>query len=270
MLAHDLSALLRHRLLRQPGGFEGCLDLAPAKAEHFEAGDFPIAQLPREEGALLNPSLASGHRSRDTTQDDDLVTPVKEPLGFKTAVQDVPLRPPDGADFGDAPPRSRLDCLGAVDVLDPGIDNGEELIEVPAVPGIDHATNDLHVLLRHHPAVSRAKLLLSMQSASFRMGATRAGGAEIDFRHPRLRVSINFGDRTRAPGAPSCSRIGWPPGRWDIWSKHRWGSPCSSAGSCSSTSRSSRCSRPAPAPPGTRRTRSPSPARRGPEPTSCY
>src|SRR3954451_5409581 len=163
-------AALRNRcfsskaLLRQPVGFEGCLDLAPAKAEHFEAGDFPISQLPREEGALLNPSLASRHRSREKTQDDSLVTPVKEPFGFKTDVQDVPLRPPDGADFGDAPPRSRLDCLGAVDVLDPGIDNGEELIEVPAVPGIDHATNDLHVLLRHHPAVSRAKPLLSMQS----------------------------------------------------------------------------------------------------------
>src|SRR5829696_9261100 len=40
-----LHVLLRHRLLRQPGGFEGRVNLVPTEGEHFDSYDFPATDL---------------------------------------------------------------------------------------------------------------------------------------------------------------------------------------------------------------------------------
>jgi hypothetical protein len=151
-LPNDLDVLPRHRLLRQPGGFEGCLNLGSAEAERLDPDDLPIADLPRTEEAIVDPSIAFRHPTRKTTQRDDLVAAVEEAVDLETGVeQNVPLRPPDSGNFGDTAPRSRLDRRRGVDELDSGICVGDKGVDVAAVPSVQSAAHDLHVLLRHRP-----------------------------------------------------------------------------------------------------------------------
>src|SRR5215211_2229022 len=86
-----LNLLLRHRLLRQPGGFECCLNLVPAEAEHFSSHDLPAADPVGDKGTVLKPSIAPGHPTRDTSQGDHLFAAIVDPVDFPTPVgQQVP------------------------------------------------------------------------------------------------------------------------------------------------------------------------------------
>ena len=65
-------------LLPQPGGFEGFLDFGSAKAEHFDPGDFAIAEPVRAELGFLDSGIAPRHAAGKTAQSDDLVAAVEE------------------------------------------------------------------------------------------------------------------------------------------------------------------------------------------------
>ena len=91
-LAQDFYVLLRHRLLPQPGGFEGCFNLGPVHSEHFDSRDSPAAHLVREKRAILNPGIAAGHPARHTSQGDHLVPPANPPHGNKP-IRDLDTAP---------------------------------------------------------------------------------------------------------------------------------------------------------------------------------
>ncbi len=146
------AAFRPERLFRQTGGFEGCLNLVPAKAERFSSHDLPAAEPVRDKGTVLKPSIAPGHPTRQTPQGDDLFAAVVEPVDFPTPIrQQVPLRSNHRGNFVPATPRARLDSSRVIDVFAFGIAERDQLIDVPAVPGIDRSTHDLDVLLRHRP-----------------------------------------------------------------------------------------------------------------------
>ena len=144
-----ISTFLRHRLLRQPGGFEGVRKVG-ASTELFEADEFSIAELPRDEERVADPGVAARHRPRNTPHGDDLVASVIKTVDLlKRTGQDLPLLSHYGDDFVVPSPRARLNGRGGIDVLALRMNQGEDGFGVLPVPSIHQATNDLHVLLRH-------------------------------------------------------------------------------------------------------------------------
>ena len=77
---------------------------------------------------------------------------IVDPVDFPTPIpQRLPLRSHRRGNFVPATPRARLDSRRGVDVFAFGIGEGEQVLDVPAVPSIDRSTHDLDVLLRHRP-----------------------------------------------------------------------------------------------------------------------
>ncbi len=151
--------LLRHRLLRQPGGFEGLVKFG-ASTKHFDPRDPPIADLPRKENRVSQASVTSRHQARNTPHADDLVATIVKAIYLLMGTrQALPLRSSHGGKFVVTSPGARLNGCGGIDVLDLGIRECEHGFDVLAVPSVHKAMNDLDVLLRHRPrSISRMPL----------------------------------------------------------------------------------------------------------------
>src|SRR5215217_1909199 len=154
---HQLHVLLRHRLLPQPGGFQGfaCVgqhisnDLAASQRE-----DAPGERI-YSRAAGLATSLNVSHRDDLIARIDDPVEPNLEGLkGVREAGPSTERLHPDAVVVGFRKPRSAENRLALVveDVPSPA--------PVPVLPVFDEPPHYLDVLPRHHysdsPAASRA------------------------------------------------------------------------------------------------------------------
>src|SRR4051794_18485138 len=82
------------RLLLQPTRFECCFNLGPAKAERFNAHEFPGPDLPGHQHAIFEPSAAAGHPTRYTSQGDHSIVAFVDSVDFPVRVrQRLPLCP---------------------------------------------------------------------------------------------------------------------------------------------------------------------------------
>src|SRR5262249_36992856 len=73
---HDLHVLLRHRLLRKPGGLEGFVPVGVPRASHDEA----VTQGPKVPDANVEPRAAGSPTSGRPNEDEHPVVRVPEPL----------------------------------------------------------------------------------------------------------------------------------------------------------------------------------------------
>src|SRR5512132_3981937 len=146
-LAHDLHVLLRHRLLRQPGGFEGLGairedrpggDLAGAKLPHMEAGlpDFATRRLH---------STTISHGGKDT-----LPLPIAQFLDLDPPLgKCVPVLAPcrieliDASVDAEARKPRRIECRVRCETLSMRLSEPVEMVILDP--------DGLHVLLRHRP-----------------------------------------------------------------------------------------------------------------------
>ena len=145
--AHDLHVLLRHRLLPQPGGFEG-LGLSPviAPPDAFPPtplGDIPEQYLERRVASCAATAKSHGcerqvskvaHRDHFDREVGENVDYARVPAAdsIVSAIRCPPSRPPLGR-----PRRQR-----------PSV---PETTQVPSVEGVKGLVSQLHVLLRHRP-----------------------------------------------------------------------------------------------------------------------
>ena len=96
-----LFAQSRSDALLPPGQLRGLLGLRSCQSRALRTGSSSHCGPPRTEEAILDPSIASRYPTRETTQGDDLVAVVKEPVDLDATVEGLPLRPPNSGNFGD-------------------------------------------------------------------------------------------------------------------------------------------------------------------------
>jgi hypothetical protein len=180
------TSLPRHRLLREPGGFEGLVKFG-ASTEHFKPGDPSIADPPQQENWVADASVTARHQARDTPHADDLVATIMKPIDLLTGTrQALPLRSSHSGKPVMTSPRARLNRCGGVDVLDLRIGKGEQALDVLAVPSVHQAANDLDVLLRHHPrsiSLSKGRLAGAAEAETVAEGRRRLDA--VDCERPR-------------------------------------------------------------------------------------
>jgi hypothetical protein len=180
------TSLPRHRLLREPGGFEGLVKFG-ASTEHFKPGDPSIADPPQQENWVADASVTARHQARDTPHADDLVATIMKPIDLLTGTrQALPLRSSHSGKPVMTSPRARLNRCGGVDVLDLRIGKGEQALDVLAVPSVHQAANDLDVLLRHHPrsiSLSKGRLAGAAEAETVAEGRRRLDA--VDRERPR-------------------------------------------------------------------------------------
>ena len=144
---HDLHVLLRHRLLREAGGFEG-FRLCPADTPPHAFSAPPTAYMPDRvlKGDRASRTVAQGAQGGDhhisvivDINDVDVVVG----KGIEPAL-------PPSADSGMAmqAPLQGNDARNGFHVV---VHEGEEGVKVAPVDGFDSATGELDVLLRHRP-----------------------------------------------------------------------------------------------------------------------
>src|SRR6185295_3172947 len=148
---HQLHVLLRHRLIRESGGFEG-VGLSAIEAE---LRDFGAADLEEKPEVLLHADAAAFPLCHLADPNQDAVTQIDELLGKHPPVAEI-LRPVCGCveESGLTVVRRAI-RVGAVggDIVGEQI---EQCFEFAALESLAALTDDLHLLLRHQPrSISR-------------------------------------------------------------------------------------------------------------------
>src|SRR5665809_42728 len=146
--------LRRHRLLRQPGGFEG-FGFAVVAAHPDDLAVSPVDQVPHRlvNGSTAFTAVASNvqHGKRRVSQRPDLTD-----LGVPVGEGVVQVLPPATDSLVTA--IAALHDEQAGDVLHVLVHKRQNGIEIPTVPGGNDPAVALQVLLRHRPrSISRAE-----------------------------------------------------------------------------------------------------------------
>src|SRR4051812_16653848 len=149
---HDLNVLLRHRSLREPGGFEGFL----AGRVLIDVDDLAVAKLPMRPSAGVNPYPAPSSSTGDAHDRNDVLTVLSQLFDLPAVALPIPrFKPALASAEGSFVTKDEAVPLLQGIPPDGRIERAEPGLRV-VLKALQVCADDLHVLPRHPRAVSRA------------------------------------------------------------------------------------------------------------------
>src|SRR3954452_9411820 len=209
--ANELDVLLRHRLPRQPGGFEGFV--LGLKAED-RSDDLSVAELVKVDLVDINRDPARLAPSLPMRRADHCIRGVDVFLAIDLQlVEGIGPEAEGLSNRFDALNRDRL-IRSVLQILQHGIwcEGLDDAVEIPSVQSSNSPFRHLDVLLRHQLRSIARRVLLSRQSSAYSRARLRAPPSSVSS-DPSMRGSTaRLGRLTPRARPATCARSGREPG----------------------------------------------------------